>query len=202
VFIQIIQGQIKNATGVRKTMDRWLEDLEPGAVGWLGGTFGITDEGMLMSIVRFESAEAAHENSDRPEQSVWWKEMEQYFIGPVTFHDCKDVMLLAGGGSDQAEFVQVIQGRVRDRERARTLNEQSASMLGKYRPDVIGATIAIDDDGFFTETVSFTSETEARAAEGKTMPPEVQKLMDEEMSLLEGVRFIDLHEPWFATRAS
>jgi hypothetical protein len=34
------------------------------------------------------------------------------------------------------------------------------------------------------------------------MPPEVQKLMDEEMSLLEGVRFIDLHEPWFATPES
>ena len=202
MFIQIIQGQVKNATGVRKTMDRWLQDLEPGAVGWVGGTFGISDDGMFMAVVRFESAEAAQSNSHRPEQSVWWKEMEQYFTGPVSFHDCKDVMLLAGGGSDKAKFVQVIQGQVRDRERVHTLTEQSASMLSKYRPDVIGSTIAIDDGGFFTETVSFTSETEARAAESRPMPPEVQKMMEEEMSLIEGVTYIDLHEPWFATHAS
>jgi len=202
VFIQIIQGQIKNASGVRATMDRWLRELEPGADGWLGGTFGITDGGMLVAVVRFESAEAARRNSDRPEQAVWWKEMEQYFTGAISFHDCRDVVLLAGGGSDDAKFVQVIQGHVRDKDRALALLDQSASMLSEHRPDVIGATIAIDDAGFFTETVSFVSESAARAAERMEMAPEMQKLVDEEMSLLEDVAYLDLRDPWFATHHS
>lgn len=201
MFMQIIQGKVRDADAARTTMDRWLRDLAPGAKGWIGGTYGITDDGTLLAAVRFESEDAAQRNSKRPEQAAWWKEMQSRFSGDVMFHDCSDVMLLLAGGSDDAGFVQVIQGRVSDRDRAHMLVEQSGSLMSKYRPDVLGATIAIDKNGFFTETVAFTSESAARQAEKKEMPADAKQLMDEEMSLLEDVKYMDLHQPWFATHA-
>jgi hypothetical protein len=199
MFMQIFQGKVRDPAAVKATLDRWERDLEPGAKGWIGGTHGVTDDGMLIAAVRFESKDAARRNSERPEQAEWWREMEGHFVGDVTFHDCDDVMILLGGGSDDAGFVQVIQGRVKNRERAHALAEQSTEFLPKYRPDVIGAMIAIDEDGFFTETVAFTSEDAARKAEAKEMPPDVSRMVEEEMSLLDDVKYLDLHRPWFAS---
>ena len=199
MFIQIIQGKVRDADAVRATLDRWHRDLEPGAQGWLGGTYGVTDDGTLVAAVRFESEDAARRNNERPEQTEWWREMERHFEGEPTFHNCSDVTLLLGAETDDAGFVQVIQGQVRDRERAHTLVEQSGDLISKYRPDVLGSTIAIDEDGLFTETVAFTSEAAAREGENKELPREARQLIDEEMSLLDDVKFLDLHHPWFAS---
>lgn len=199
MFMQIIQGRVTDPGAAREMMDRWERDLEPRADGYLGSTHGFTDDGTLVSVVRFESAEAARRNSARAEQAAWWHEMERCFAGPVTFHDCADVMLLGGGGSDEAGFVQVIQGMVRDRDRVHTLAERSQDVVAKVRPDVIGATIAIDDAGFLTQTVAFTSEQQAREAEQQELPAEAAQLLDEEMSMLDDVRYLDLHQPWFGS---
>ncbi|MDX6205919.1 MAG: hypothetical protein QOE76_2941 [Frankiales bacterium] len=199
MFMQILQGSLSDPDGARATMDRWRVDLEPGATGYLGGTFGITDDNLLVACVRFDSEASARANSARPEQGRWWSEMERHFAGPVTFHDCSDVTLLLEGGSDDAGFIQVIQGKVKDIARIHGLVEQSGPLLPKYRPDVIGATIAIDGDGYFTETVAFRSEAEARQAEAQEMPAEAKQVLDEEMKLLDDVSFLDLHHPWFSS---
>jgi hypothetical protein len=203
MFVQVIQGPGSDVEAVQATVDRWLRELEPGAEGWLGCTYGVTDDGTLIAVVRFESAEAAQRNAARPEQQAWWQEMESHFTGPVVFHDCPDVMVLGRGGSDDAKFVQVIQGRVRDRERAHALAKQanqSAGLSSAYRPDFIGATRAIDDEGYVTETIAFTSEADAREGERKEPPAELKQLVDEEMSMLEDTRFLDLRQPRFASR--
>jgi hypothetical protein len=199
MFLQIIQGRLGDADGARQAIERWQLDLAPGAPGWLGATYGITDDGILVAVVRFESKETAQRNSARPEQQAWWPEMERCFAGPVTFHDCDDVMQLLSGGSDQAGFVQIIQGQVRDRDRLHALAAQSGDVVAKARPDVIGATIAIDGAGLLTETIAFTSEREARAAERQELPADAARLLDEEMSLLDDVRFLDLRKPWFTS---
>lgn len=199
MFVQVIQGRVRDTAAARATMDRWLTDLQPGAVGWLGGTFGFTDDGVLCAIVRFDSERAAQLNSSRPEQVAWWAEMEQHFEGPVSFHDCADVQLLVGGGSDEAGFVQLIQGRVVDRDRVHTLMDRAGQVISEYRHDVLGATVAIDQDGFFTEAVFFTSEADAREGEKQEMPAAVQELVDEEAALVQDVQFLDLHVPWFAS---
>ena len=199
MFVQVIQGRVRDTDAARATMDRWLTDLQPGAAGWLGGTFGFSDVGVLCAIVRFESEAVAKANSVRSEQVAWWDEMSGHFDGPVTFHDCSDVQLLVGGGSDEAGFVQLIQGRVTDREAVHKLLDQSSEVISEYRHDVLGATICIDDEGFFTEVVFFTSESAAREGEKQEMPAAVQDLVEEEMRLVEDVQFVDLHEPWFAT---
>jgi hypothetical protein len=195
MFMQIIQGKIKDRAAARATMDQWLADIQPGAEGWLGGTYGVTEDDQLVACVRFRDREAADANSARPEQSAWWTQLEQHFAGPVRFHDCEDVSLLLGGGSDEARFVQVIQARVTDRDKLHKLMEESSQMLATYRPDVLGGTIAIDADGVVTETIAFTSEAAARKAEQQQMPAEAE----EAMSLLQDVQYLDLRDPWFAT---
>ena len=70
MFIQVIQGKVADAEGLRAAMDRWGRDLQPGATGWLGTTGGITDDGTFVATVRFDSEDAARRNSERPEQGA------------------------------------------------------------------------------------------------------------------------------------
>jgi hypothetical protein len=183
-------------------LDRWRSECEPGAEGWLGGTYGFTDDQMFLGVVRFESEELAMRNSARPEQTAWWNSVEPLFDGPVDFHNCRDVMLMMEGGSDQAGFVQIIRGKLDNRDQARMMIDRMSSMLHEARPEIIGATIAIEDDGTFTETVAFTDEAAARQGESQAMP--VSGPMHDAMvrfdHLIHDVEYRDLHAPWFASR--
>jgi hypothetical protein len=170
--------------------------LAPGAEGWLGATWGFTDDQMFVGVVRFESAETARRNSDRPEQAAWWQSTEQLFDGPVEFHDAEDVVLMLEGGSDDAGFVQVIRGRVDDPTRLRSAVESMTPILHEARPEIIGATVAIEGDGTVTETVAFTDEAAAREGERKPMP---ESLRDADMGIRDP-SYLDLHHPWFASR--
>ncbi|MGH8826627.1 MAG: hypothetical protein ACRDVZ_03295, partial [Jiangellaceae bacterium] len=84
MFVQVIQGRVSDEGQVRTAFDRWVDDLAPGATGWLGSTAGVTEDGRFVALVRFESEEAARRNSDRPEQGAWWAETSQLFIGEAT----------------------------------------------------------------------------------------------------------------------
>jgi len=201
VFIQIIQGKCSNEERMHQLSDEWRETLGPTADGWLGGTYGVTDDGEFLGVVRFESKEAAARNSARPEQDAWWQKMQECFEGDVTFHDCDDVMLMLDGGSDQAGFVQVMQGRASDPEKFHRFNEQPMDALHEQRPDIIGGTIAMQPDGWFTETIFFRSEAEAREGERKQMPEDMRKMWEDEMSLMQDLTYKDLHHPWFASRS-
>ena len=55
MFIQIIQGKCTKQDECRAMGDRWVSEIAPGAIGWLGGTYGFTDDDMFLGIVRFES---------------------------------------------------------------------------------------------------------------------------------------------------
>ena len=195
MFIQVIQGPCSDAETLRDLAERWTIDLGPGAVGWLGTTYGITDDGRFIGVVRFTDGDAAERNSNRAEQSGWWAEAEKCFSGPVTFHNSEEVMTFLHGGSDDAGFVQVIQGKVRDGERLREMMARSDE-LGTYRSDVIGGTVAFADDGTFTETVAFTSEAAAREGEATQMPEEFMSVWEESTSDLS---YYDLRDPWFAS---
>lgn len=194
MFIQIIQGKCTTRQDECREMgERWRRELAPGADGWLGGTYGFTDDGQFMAIVRFESREAAAANSARPEQAAWWREMEPLFDGPVEFHDCDDVTLMMDGGSDDAGFVQVIRGKVDDPARIKAMLADTTT-LHEMRPEIIGGTLAIEDDGTFTETIAFRDEESAREGEKMEPPAEIR---DELSSMIAGATFYDLHRPWF-----
>src|SRR4051795_11527784 len=164
MFAQVFQGRTSDAEAFRAGIDRWNRELAPGSIGWLGSTEGGTEDGRVIAVVRFESAEAADRNSHRPEQTAWWEEMQRMFDGDVTFHDSEDVTVDLTGDPDRAGFVQVMQGRVTDTARAKQLIAQmSTEDMADFRPEVLGSVMINYEPDRWAQVIYFTSEAEARA---------------------------------------
>ena len=193
MFIQIIQGRCTRQDELHALVDEWKRDLAPEANGWLGGTYGFTDDDLFVGVVRFESREAAMANSDRPEQGAWAERMMGLMDGPMEFHDCDDVTLFLDSDSDDAGFVQIIRGKVDDADRLKAMLADTDT-LHEMRPDIVGGSLAIEADGTFTETVAFTSEAEARERESQEMPADMREDLD---AVMQGATFYDLRHPWF-----
>jgi hypothetical protein len=197
MFVQVIRGQVSDPQQVRAALDRWSEQLAAGALGWLGTTAGVTGDGRFVALARFESQEAARRNSDRPEQGQWWTETSELFTGEVTFRDSSDVTADVVGDPDQAGFVQVMQGRSSDPDRARELMAQNPDEWAAFRPDVIGSVAVGHEGGTYTMAMYFTSEQAAREGERKEPPPELKALMEQMNQLMAGEpEFLDLRQPW------
>ena len=196
VFVQVIQAQAADAGKLRAALDRWAQELAPGATGWLGSTAGVTEDGRFIALARFESEEAARRNSDRPEQDRWWAETSQLLTGEATFKDSSDVTLDLAGNPDDAGFVQVIQGRGSDPDRARELMGQDSSAWAAFRPEIIGSVAVGHEGGAYTMAMYFTSEAAAREGERKEPPPELRAEMEEMAALSVGEpEFFDLKQP-------
>ena len=197
MFVQVMQGRVSDAEQARAALDRWEQTLAPGATGWLGTTAGVTEDGRFIALARFESEEAARTNSDRPEQDQWWAETSELFTEEATFRDSSDITVDVTGDPDQAGFVQVMQGRGSDPDRARELMEQDSSEWADFRPDIIGSVGVGHDGGAYTMALYFTSEEAAREGERKEPPPELKAQMEEMDQLSIGVpKFFDLKQPW------
>ena len=198
MFIQIIQGRCSRPDELRMLIDQWRDEEAPHAVGWLGGTYGFTDDDTFVGVVRFDSRESAAANSARPEQSAWAEKMSALMDGDIEYHDCHDVTLMMDGGSDDAGFVQVIRGRVEPSgvDRLKGLMTDT-DLLHEARPEILGASLAIEDDGTFTETVAFTDEASARQGEQQAMPDMPADVRETLESTMAGASYLDLHRPWF-----
>jgi|1185.fasta_scaffold188255_1 hypothetical protein len=198
MFIQVFQGPVADGSDARVMMEDWLAHLAPGAQGWLGSTTGVTDDGMLVGIARFESREAARRNSERPEQGEWWERCSKLFTGDVTFRDCSKVTTSRRGGSDDAGFVQVIQGHSPDPARLDELAREFDERAGGLRPELYGFLLAWDDSvgGGFTEVAYFSSEEAARHGEQQEPPADLRPMLEEEASLLQDVTYFDLRRVW------
>ena len=197
MFVQIVQGQVSDAAAARARFDTWMKDLQPGAVGWLGSTAGVTDDGTLIVLARFESEAAAQQNGDRPEQTAWWEETRKVFTGEPEFHNSSRVDVDLEGDPDQAGFVQIMQGRTTDPERARELMADDSVDWREYRPDILGSVNVEHDADAWTMALYFTSEEEAREGERKQPPPEVEKAMQDLQQVSVGEpAYFDLREPW------
>ena len=196
MFLQIIQGKAADPGLLMAQGEVWNAELRPGATGYLGSTNGITDDGTAVTIVRFESAEAARANSARPEQSRWWASTEPGYAGDVVFHDCEQVDTMMGGGSDDAGFVQVMHGRAVDPAKLREVGKAMESSLQQMRPDVLGGVVGWHGDRRFTQVMYFRSEAEARASEASaSASPE----MADWGQMMDGpVEFLDLRRPMFS----
>jgi hypothetical protein len=197
MFVQVIQGRVADPARVKAAMDRWAEELAPGAEGWLGSTAGVTEDGRFIALARFESEEAARRNSDRPEQDRWWSETSRLFDGEPTFRDSTQVDVDTSGDPATATFVQAMQGRTSDPERARQMMSDDSTDWSAFRPDMLGNVAAGHDGGAYTMFMWFTSEAEAREGERKEPPPELKAQMDEMGALSVGEpEFFDLKDPW------
>jgi len=201
MFVQVIQGKVADAARLRRAVDQWYEEVAPGAIGWLGTTCGVTEDGRAVALVRFESADAARRNSERPEQDRWWAETSRLYDGGATFKDSSDVTVDTVGDPDTAGFVQVMQGRGSDPERAKELMNQDSDKWAAFRPEVLGSVAVGHDGGAYTMALYFTSEAAAREGERKEPPPELAAQMEEMGKLSIGEpEFFDLKDPWLYSR--
>jgi len=195
VFIQVMQGKTSQRDQLRALAEAWRDEGGEGAVGYLGGTYGVTDDGDFLGVVRFTSREEAMANSARPETGAFAERMGALMDGPVQFHDCGDVTTFLDGGSDEAGFVQVISGHLDDPTRAKEMLADTGD-LREMRPEIIGGTFAISDDGNYFQTVYFTDEASARKGEQTEPPEEVRAELE---SMMAGATFYDLTTPWFTS---
>jgi hypothetical protein len=196
MFAQVIQGRASDSEALRAATDQWMRDLAPGAAGWLGSTGGTTEDGRFIVVVRFESEEAARRNSERPEQDQWWTETEKLFESGATFRDSTDVTVDVQGDPDEAGFVQIMQGRGTDPDRAKQLMAEDSDKWAAFRPEMIGSVAVGHDSGAYTMVMYFTSEADAREGERKEVPAELQANMEEMNKLSIGQpEFFDLKQP-------
>ena len=198
MFIQVIEGKVSDPAAVRAAVERWQTDLAPGAEGWLGTTAGVTSDGRMVAVVRFEDEATAQRNSDRPEQGAWWAEMSKLIDDEPVFRNSDRVMVDVRGNPEDAGFVQVMQGGSSDPERAWKLMEEDDTDWSAFRPDIIGSINIGHPGGRWTMVNYFTSEAEAREGEKKEPPAEMQAQMEELMSLSDGEpEYLDISEPWY-----
>ena len=196
MFIRVIQGRATNPPGIRRDLGRWQRQLGADADGWLGSTAGITEDGWSITVVRFASAAQARRNSDRPEQREWWRDASQH-LARVVSHDAPKVHTYLDGGSDEAGFVRVIQGRTEDMERMVGLRRDQEAVLARDAPHILGRTLAehADRPGDFTQTTYFTSEQDARRPEQDRPVAADEPALTELRGLMTELRSFDLRDP-------
>ena len=203
MFVQVIEGKTSDVEGVRRILERWTSDVAPSAPGWLGTTAGVTDDGTLIAVARFESADAARANSDRDEQGQWFAEFTKHLDDDPTFLNCSDVTPIMGGGSDDAGFVQVMQSRVLDVDKLKAAGAAMEALPDSAfgRTDILGGIAALSDDQqSLTQVMYFTSEEEARAGEATPPPPEMLEAMQAWVGATDdNIRYLDLRDPWTAS---
>jgi hypothetical protein len=195
MFIRVIQGRATNPPGIRRDLGRWQRQLAVDADGWLGSTTGITEDGWSITVVRFASEAQARRNSDRPEQREWWRDASQH-LARIAVHDASKVHTYGEGGSDEAGFVQVIQGHIDDRERMASLGRDE-KVLAREAPHILGTTVAehTKRPGDFTQIVYFTSEQDARRFQPEPPTEADEPAQEERRSLMTNLRSFDLRDP-------
>lgn len=196
MFLQVIRGDVAEQSALDKAMQRWASDVRPGAVGFLGSTWGTTTTGEVVLVARFEDEAAARQNSDRAEQTSWWSEFEAALSGEPTVLETSQVDLSMGGGSNDAGFVQIFWGEG-DREAAARVMARAEPILRKERSDIVGGITGWFGDGQFMDVAYFRSEAEARDGESKELTPEGQALFEEFGRVLPANEYLDLPNPQF-----
>ncbi|MBV8560446.1 MAG: hypothetical protein JO050_06715 [Acidimicrobiia bacterium] len=193
MFVQVIEGKLKDAGLFDRQIERWRREIKPGAAGYLGSTSGVTADGTHIAAVRFESEAAARANSERSEQGAWWNETEKAFAGTPTFTESSDIEELFGGGSNDAGFVQVMKGKVKDMAAFRQWTKDHEDELRRIRPDLIGGIDVWQPDGSFITFAYFTSEAEAHRNEQSTAQ---EPSMAEFGAQMQGdIQFLDISSP-------
>lgn len=192
MFVQVIKGRTSDAEALRAQLELWRTDLKPGAEGFEGSTVGVADDGTFVALARFADAGAAERNSARPEQGEWWEATAACLDGEATFRDSADVDTLFDCSND-AGFVQVMEGTVKDRDKARAMESpEMLEQLRAARPDLLGIRRVWFDGGAFVEAAYFTSEADARKGESSA---EFSGPQQEYMEQFGDLTFIDLRDP-------
>jgi hypothetical protein len=198
MFVQVIRGRVVDPRAMAGQFRRWQVEVAPGAAGWRDATGGVTAEGELLAVARFESEEEARANSVRPVQDAWWTETRALFQEEPTFHETTDVTGLWDGPTPRARFVQMMLARVADRATVEGIEADVAEAFRRWRPDALGAYRVWLPDGRMLAVDYFSSEADARAGEQSEPPEEVAEAFPRWMALLSDQEWFDFPDPWIA----
>ena len=199
MFVQVITGKTNDPAKLRSRGDKWRDEVRPGAAGFLGSTGGVADDGTFILFARFADEAAARANSNRAEQGAWWEETVGCFDGEPTFRESSDVRMLFDGGSDDAGFVQLMEGAVADRAKADAFETpEMIDQLRAARPDLIGGIRVWFEGGAFAELAYFTGEEDARKGEASA---DFEGPQQAYMDLYHDMTFTDIREPMFTPPA-
>lgn len=199
MFIQVIEGRTSDPEALHRRIDVWQEEVQPGAIGFLGSAGGCTADGSFILAARFKDRASAERNARRKEQTAWWSETEASFDGPVTFHETEDLHIMSHGRLEGAQFVQVMEGHVSDRATAKQLELEADPVLAEARPDLLGSITAYFPEDEFADIAFFTTEREARTNESSEMPPEMADKFQQWERVMKVDRYLDISEPWVTT---
>ena len=194
MYVMVIKGKVRDRAAFAEHVKRLEADVLPGAIGFLGSTIGVADDGTFVAIVRFEDEASATANAARPERQAWMQETERLLDGPPTVRQSADTSTLFDGGSDKAGFVQVMEGTA-DRAQVEALESpEMLEGLRTARPDLLGGLRVWFEGGAYLEVAYFTSEEDARKGEASA---EFADGEAEYTAAFGEMTFIDLPDPIF-----
>lgn|GEM_PF-199387 len=189
MFVQVVRAPAVDPTPLLEQVARLPAMLSTDPAGFLGLSAGISDDGDFVAVARFT----------QPGGGGWWAALEPWLAGPADVRASSDVELLLGGGSDQAGFVEVIEGRTSDRARFMELERQLEPRLAADRPDFLGSQIVWWTDGSWLEVAYFTSEDDVRAGDALPVAPEVEELTAAWEDVARPSAQSDLADPYLST---
>jgi hypothetical protein len=196
MLAETIRGGVSDPKAMSAAFESWVQEIAPGARGWLGSTGGVTDDNDLFILTRFESEEEATAHEERPEQGQFWAEVSCLFRGEPTVQTSTQVYFDTNGDLNSTGFVQVRFGQLGNVDRMMALMAEN-SPWRTSRAEILGIVGVDFGDGRFTNLVYFNSYDTAHDGE-KDLPPDVRTRMDEMRSLLVGeLEVLDLKNPWF-----
>ena len=193
MFVDVISGSTEHPDAMQRRIGQWVTDIAPHTRGWRGTTAGVAADGTFVAMTILDA-----EVAPGPGHEQWRTATLALLAGDRSSLIYDRVTLLEEAGDvGAAGFVQFVLGRVRNTaEGDRYLTEFDA-VYAPLRPDCIGRLMAGRDDGRFIGAFYFTSEEEARAAEGQEMSPEIVALIERGEALSDDrAIYIDLTRPW------
>ena len=197
MFVQVITVGVSDRDALYAALDDWQREVGPGATGLLGGTAGVTADGTAVVTARYETAEQANTNAARREHQEWFAAAGAALAtAEPVIKDSVEVFDDIVGNPDEAQFVQVMQGKINDRARAKEFAEKSRAQWADFRPDILGTLMVLHDNDEYTMIIYFTNEEEARAGEQKELPAELASQMEQMNGVFVGEpQYLDLKDP-------
>src|SRR4051812_38378023 len=133
MFVQLIKGKVADEESLRRQDERWRTDVRPGAVGFLGSTVGITDDGTFVAIARFEDEAAAKKNAAAQRQRRGGTDRSRASGGEPASGEWGEALMRLEGGSSGAGFGQLIEWKGSHREKGEAMEsrEMMEQLIGR-----------------------------------------------------------------------
>ncbi|HVM00892.1 MAG TPA: hypothetical protein VM324_16500 [Egibacteraceae bacterium] len=198
MFLRIVQARCTDEQAVRRLWKEWA-DAAATISGWLGSTGGVTREGTLFLLSRYDSAQAARAHADSAQHAAWLEAAGAGLDGAPTVRETADVHAVGDPEPAEAGFLQIMEARVADRRRWEEIEEGLADAFTAHRPDFVGGYRAWVSADRVCAVDYFTSEAEARAGEAKPPPPDLQAGFEQWIAMLDEIVWHNIADPWIAT---